>query len=112
MKKLFMFAIGVAFGLSSTFAQTTPVKTSTKKAEKKVITESKAMAVKKDESKTVVAKTATAPKTVTTKNTVTTTSNVPLKKDGTPDKRYKAKTNAAGPLKKDGTPDKRFKSNK
>ena len=41
-----------------------------------------------------------------------------LKKDGTPDKRYKenkeAKTEAkpAGPLKKDGTPDMRHKANK
>jgi colicin import membrane protein len=34
---------------------------------------------------------------------------VPLKKDGTPDKRYK--TASKVPLKKDGTPDKRFKSN-
>ena len=32
---------------------------------------------------------------------------VPLKKDGTPDKRFKK---TAVPLKKDGTPDKRFKS--
>jgi hypothetical protein len=31
-----------------------------------------------------------------------------MKKDGTPDKRYKANQN----LKKDGTPDKRFKENK
>lgn len=36
---------------------------------------------------------------------------VVLKKDGTPDKRYK-KAPAAVPLKKDGTPDKRFKANK
>jgi hypothetical protein len=39
----------------------------------------------------------------------------PVKKDGTPDKRYKAnKTPAktAGPLKKDGTPDMRYKANK
>jgi hypothetical protein len=36
-----------------------------------------------------------------------------LKKDGTPDKRYKEnKTPKTGPTKKDGTPDKRFKSNK
>ena len=33
---------------------------------------------------------------------------VKLKKDGTPDKRYKA----AKTLKKDGTPDKRYKANK
>ena len=41
----------------------------------------------------------------------------PLKKDGTPDKRYKAnketkKEEPKGPLKKDGTPDKRYKANK
>ena len=34
-------------------------------------------------------------------------STAKLKKDGTPDKRYKANQK----LKKDGTPDKRFKSN-
>jgi hypothetical protein len=50
--------------------------------------------------------------------TVTTTYAMPqastqhLKKDGTPDKRYKE--NKAKPVhtKKDGTPDKRFKENK
>ena len=36
------------------------------------------------------------------------TTTVKLKKDGTPDKRYKA----AKMLKKDGTPDKRYKANK
>jgi len=40
-----------------------------------------------------------------------TKSTVVLKKDGTPDKRYKNST-AAGPLKKDGTPDMRYKENK
>lgn len=38
-----------------------------------------------------------------------------LKKDGTPDKRYKENKEiktAGGPKKKDGTPDKRFKENK
>lgn len=35
-------------------------------------------------------------------------SGVKLKKDGTPDKRYKANQK----LKKDGTPDKRYKENK
>lgn len=37
-------------------------------------------------------------------------STVTLKKDGTPDKRFK--TTASGPTKKDGTPDMRFKKNK
>jgi hypothetical protein len=48
------------------------------------------------------------------KTTKTTTAH-PLKKDGTPDMRYKANKEAkkpAGPLKKDGTPDKRYKANK
>lgn len=38
----------------------------------------------------------------------------PVKKDGTPDKRFKANKAAAaeGPKKKDGTPDKRYKANK
>jgi hypothetical protein len=37
----------------------------------------------------------------------------PVKKDGTPDKRYKANKKApVGPVKKDGTPDKRYKANK
>jgi hypothetical protein len=39
-----------------------------------------------------------------------------VKKDGTPDKRFKANKEApaapAGPVKKDGTPDKRYKANK
>ena len=38
-----------------------------------------------------------------------------VKKDGTPDMRYKENKEAAkpvGPLKKDGTPDKRYKENK
>lgn len=50
-------------------------------------------------------------KTVPAKNeqTVTkTTTTVKMKKDGTPDKRYKANQH----LKKDGTPDKRYKTSK
>ncbi|MGI4021553.1 MAG: hypothetical protein ACRYFA_08615 [Janthinobacterium lividum] len=39
-----------------------------------------------------------------------------IKKDGTPDKRFKAnqaaKPTTAGPMKKDGTPDQRYKANK
>lgn len=41
-----------------------------------------------------------------------TETKAPLKKDGTPDKRFKENKKAKGPLKKDGTPDKRFKENK
>ena len=35
-----------------------------------------------------------------------------MKKDGTPDKRFKASKETKAPMKKDGTPDKRFKENK
>jgi hypothetical protein len=44
-----------------------------------------------------------------------TTTTTHVKKDGTPDKRFKenkGKTPATTHLKKDGTPDKRFKENK
>jgi hypothetical protein len=42
-----------------------------------------------------------------------TASGKPLKRDGTPDKRYKVnKTDIKGPVKKDGSPDMRYKSNK
>jgi|APLak6261672214_1056088.scaffolds.fasta_scaffold08091_1 uncharacterized protein involved in copper resistance len=46
------------------------------------------------------------------------TAAAPVKKDGTPDMRFKANKEAAkaatpaGPLKKDGTPDMRHKANK
>lgn len=41
-------------------------------------------------------------------STSTSTGGMKMKKDGTPDKRYKENKN----LKKDGTPDKRYKANK
>ena len=49
-----------------------------------------------------------AKKTETKIDKTTTAVTVKIKKDGTPDKRYKAAKN----LKKDGTPDKRYKANK
>lgn len=39
------------------------------------------------------------------------TAAAPLKKDGTPDKRYKANQAPKGPVKKDGTADMRYKAN-
>ncbi len=52
--------------------------------------------------------------TAPAKKTTATTAQGPTKKDGTPDKRYKANKEAAKPVhvKKDGTADKRFKENK
>lgn len=46
------------------------------------------------------------------KPAATTNSGTHLKKDGTPDKRFTAKTVTTGPVKKDGTADMRYKANK
>ncbi|RYE33177.1 MAG: hypothetical protein EOP42_08585 [Sphingobacteriaceae bacterium] len=57
-----------------------------------------------------------AQRTTTTTSAQTSKSSVGVKKDGTPDKRYKMnkaeKTTTTAPMKKDGTPDKRYKANK
>lgn len=52
-----------------------------------------------------------------TTQVVTTTKSQHMKKDGTPDKRYKenkasTSTTVVGPTKKDGTADMRYKANK
>lgn len=61
---------------------------------------------------TAIAKTQVKAKEVAAVKT-TNTQGVVLKKDGTPDNRYKTTPVAAkGPLKKDGTADLRFKANK
>lgn len=76
-----------------------------------------AQVTKDTKPKTTVKKVPVKP--VTKAKTVTPVSKVQskehLKKDGTPDKRFKENKEpktAAGPLKKDGTPDMRYKSNK
>ncbi len=63
------------------------------------------------------AKKSTTAKTSTTSKDSTAVRKPGMKKNGTPDMRYKAnKTNAnktvTGPLKKDSTPDMRYKANK
>lgn len=131
MKKL-IFAIVAFAGVNMTAtAQAIPAKKTTapkmevvkttkvKKTDAKVVAISKPApavvtktpAVKTKEKTVVVTKTApAATKTVTVAKTST---GVILKKDGTPDKRYKTNSgNGAGPLKKDGTPDMRYKANK
>jgi hypothetical protein len=50
-------------------------------------------------------------KAKTTKTSTTETKTV-MKKDGTPDKRYKQAESPKPVLKKDGTPDKRYKTSK
>lgn len=89
MKKLLfslMIALAIGFGAQ---AQTTPQKAKEAKKTTTTTVEKKTTVNSKDE------------KTVTKEGVV-------LKKDGTPDKRYKQKVH----VKKDGTPDRRYKENK
>ncbi|MEX8548365.1 MAG: hypothetical protein V5804_12250 [Mucilaginibacter sp.] len=87
MKKLFSALMLLAFMATAGFAQV-PAKATSSQTTAKMSSRS-----------------------ATTKQTA-----APMKKDGTPDKRYKAyqsaKPMAAGPMKKDGTPDMRYKANK
>ena len=73
-----------------------------------VKTEAKKMTVIKTAPTTTTTKVVVKPAVVTKTNT-----SVMLKKDGTPDKRFKTTTtHTVGPVKKDGTPDMRYKANK
>ncbi len=67
---------------------------------------------KKTETATSKMKPATEAKVVKMKPAAAASNATPLKKDGTPDKRYKATAATEGPKKKDGTLDKRYKQNK
>jgi hypothetical protein len=90
MKKL-LIAVCFMLGFAGISSAQVPAKKPVDKTVTKPVT---AKVIKMDKSKTAGA--------------------VPLKADGTPDKRFKQskKATAAAPLKKDGTPDKRFKANK
>lgn len=92
MKKLLLVFSLLTAMISFSFAQTpaTAAKPAT----------TKTTAVKPAASKPAAAKPATA------------NNGVVLKKDGTPDKRYKTAPATTGQVKKDGTPDKRYKANK
>ncbi|HIC8755577.1 hypothetical protein [Elizabethkingia anophelis] len=89
-------ALGLGFATAQTTTprQTTPV-TPVKKEVKSSVKEVKSTA--KDTKTTAVKEV----------KSTTTTQGVKLKKDGTPDKRYKSSQH----LKKDGTPDMRYKEN-
>ena len=138
MKKLLIATIALTGLCFSSFAQTTAKKTTppTLKVEKKMTARKEdAKVIQMKTSPKVVAPAATkvVSKTAVTKTTikkpntkpVTTTvtkiskpvvektnGTVKLKKDGTPDKRFKKAQATVGPLKKDGTPDHRYKANK
>lgn len=112
MKKLILAAF-VFLGIAGSAMAQTPVKKDDK-AKAKTETVKKvtkpAPATKGEEQKAVIAKTKEAPAAkpeakIVKKETKTTG---PVKKNGTPDKRYTANKQ----LKKDGTPDKRYKQNK
>ncbi len=93
MKKL-LSALSIVLGLGlATAQQTAPATTAAPHPTAKTV---KAAKPAKPAATATTAKPATAP--TATK----------MKKDGTPDKRYKANQK----LKKDGTPDKRYKENK
>jgi hypothetical protein len=105
MKKLALM-LAVVFLAATTFGQTT---TAVKKDVKKATT--------KTEQVKTTAKTqaVTTDKSVTVNKTAVDTTKSHLKKDGTPDKRFKdnkTTVKTTGPLKKDGTPDMRYKDNK
>lgn len=115
MKKVIIAAMALLFISVNSFAQAVPV---TKPAAPSKMTVVKKEIKKKDAAKVVpITKTATvatpAVKTAVAPKVVTATTPG-LKKDGTPDKRFKnaATTSATGPVKKDGTPDLRYKANK
>lgn len=104
MKKIILACFIMLFAGSALFAQQTQP---AKPAQEKTKT------VKKDvaHAKTHAVKTADHQKqtTAAVKQSSATASATPLKKDGTPDKRYKK---PGQHVKKDGTADKRFKENK
>ncbi len=105
MKKLILAIAFLGFAIATTNAQTPAAAPA---AEKK-----QSMSVKKAAPKAETMK-ADAPKTDAKAAPAkkADASGTVMKKDGTPDKRYKASKPANGPMKKDGTPDKRFKANK
>ena len=100
MKKIVSFLMGVVVLTTASFAQP---KMQPKKAEKAPVVKM-APATKMEATKPAkVVK--MAPKAESAAQ------GVPLKKDGTPDKRFKAGKATDSPLKKDGTKDMRFKKN-
>ncbi len=102
MKKILLSAVMIAGFAGFSFAQTT--KSTTSSAVKPAATKTPV----KPAGTTRVSPATAVPKATASKPVA---AGVVLKKDGTPDKRYK-NAPASVPLKKDGTPDKRFKANK
>jgi hypothetical protein len=108
MKKLVLSAIALIGFISFSMAQATPAKKTATAAKPKmdVVSKESKVAAPAKVVPTAPAKPAAKP------TIVATPAAVPLKKDGAPDKRFKANQTTSGPLKKDGTPDKRYNANK
>lgn len=105
MKKILLGAAMMISFLNFSFAQTaTTAKAVRQTSHKTVVAQSPTGAHAKTEIKSET-------KTAETK-TIANDKGVMLKKDGTPDKRYKATEVTTTKLKKDGTADKRYKANK
>ncbi len=115
MKKLIL-ALAFIMGITTvTVAQTAAPATQKAHAVKTApVAAPKATTAAKTVPAAAAVKTTTAPAKVAPAATAakTTAGGVVLKKDGTPDKRFKNAPAAAGPTKKDGTPDMRYKANK
>ena len=119
MKRVLIAVLALLSFSVASFAQAVPAAKKNQPAKTQAVkkaTDEKALTLNKTVKPTspAIAKTpATAKTAVTTKTVAKTNVASPLKKDGTPDKRFKANQGVdAGPLKKDGTPDKRYKANK
>lgn len=107
MKKILMSAMMMMGLVSFTFAQTAPAKEAKKAAVKTTVASKKS--VKETTEATPAVKVSTK-KTTDVKEAAAqvSTSASKMKKDGTPDKRFKSNAK----MKKDGTIDKRYKENK
>jgi hypothetical protein len=123
MKKLFFIALALLSSINFLSAQESksnakPAKTGEKPRQIPVTAVVKPSAVSKEKSNSTAQAATNAPSKEASVNSkpiknspekgAVSKEKVVMKKDGTPDKRYKANQN----LKKDGTPDKRFKENK
>jgi hypothetical protein len=113
MKK-FLLGVAMMIGfLSFSYAQTvTPSKSENKKMPARHVTTTQAVAKKPVAATAPAVKTTTTTKKMSTVQPATSTAPV-VKKEGITDKRHTRRAHAKkGPVKKDGTPDMRYKKNK
>jgi hypothetical protein len=114
MKK-FLLGVAMMIGfLSFSYAQTvTPSKSENKKMPARHVTTTQAVAKKPVAATAPAVKTTTTTKKMSTVQPATSTAPVVVKKEGITDKRHIRRAHAKkGLLKKDGTPDMRYKKNK